>query len=47
VLIAGETLIRVAVTRDPLQAIPMSGSYTGASSDFLGMTVAVTVTAQG
>jgi transglutaminase-like putative cysteine protease len=47
VLIAGETLIRVAVTRDPSQAIPMSGSYTGASSDFLGITVAVTVTAQG
>ena len=29
VLIAGENLIRVAVTRDPSQAIPISGSYTG------------------
>jgi transglutaminase-like putative cysteine protease len=46
VLIAGENLIRVAVTRDPSQAIPISGSYTGASPDFLGMTVEVTVTAQ-
>jgi transglutaminase-like putative cysteine protease len=34
VLIGGETLIRVAVTRDPSQAIPISGSFTGASTDF-------------
>ena len=48
VMIAGETLIRVAVTRDPSQGVPISGSYTGASSDFLGMIVEVTVTqAQG
>ena len=47
VLIAGEFLIRVAVTRDPSQAIPSSGSYTGASADFMGMTVEVAVTAQG
>jgi transglutaminase-like putative cysteine protease len=46
VLIAGDTLIRVAVTRDPSQAIPISGSYTGTAADFLGMTVEVTVTAQ-
>ncbi len=44
VLIAGENLIRVAVTRDQSQAIPISGSYTGTSSDFLSMTVEVTVT---
>jgi transglutaminase-like putative cysteine protease len=44
VLIAGDNLIRVAVTRDPSQAIPISGSYTGAASDFVGMTVEVTVT---
>ena len=47
VLIGHETLIRVAVTRDPAQAIPISGSYTGSKEDFLGMEVAVTVTAQG
>jgi transglutaminase-like putative cysteine protease len=46
VLIAGDTLIRVAVTRDPSQAIPISGSYTGTGADFLGMTVEVTVTAE-
>jgi transglutaminase-like putative cysteine protease len=46
VLIAGENLIRVAVTRDPSQAIPISGSYTGTSADFLDMTVEVTVTAE-
>jgi transglutaminase-like putative cysteine protease len=44
VLIAGEMLIRVAVTRDPSQAIPISGSFTGARSDFLEMNVEVTVT---
>jgi hypothetical protein len=36
----------VAVTRDPSQAIPISGSYTGTGADFLGMTVEVTVTAE-
>jgi transglutaminase-like putative cysteine protease len=47
VLIAGEYLIRVAVTRDPSQAIPISGSYIGAPEDFLGMTVEVAVTQSG
>jgi len=46
VLIAGENLIRVAVTRDPSQAIPISGSYVGTTADFLGMAVEVAVTAQ-
>jgi len=44
VLIAGDSLIRVAVTRDPSQAIPIIGSFSGAGSDFLGMTVEVAVT---
>jgi transglutaminase-like putative cysteine protease len=47
VLIGGETLIRVAVTRDPSQAIPIVGSYTGTAADFVGMNVEVSVTAQG
>ena len=47
VLIGGETLIHVAVTRDPSQGIPISGSYIGSEKDFLGMSVEVTVTAQG
>jgi transglutaminase-like putative cysteine protease len=45
-LIAGENLIRVAVTRDPSQAIPISGTFTGAGSEFLGITVDVTVSRQ-
>lgn len=45
-IIAGENLIRVAVTRDPSQALPISGSFTAKPSDFLGMTVEVVVTAQ-
>jgi transglutaminase-like putative cysteine protease len=43
-LIAGDNLIRIAVTRDPSQAIPISGSFTAVPSDYLGMTVEVTVT---
>ena len=46
-LIAGENLIRVAVTRDASQAIPISGTFTGGVEDFLGMTVEVTVTSRG
>ncbi len=44
--IAGENLIRVAVTRDPSQAIPISGSFSGTNSDFLGFSVDVTVSRQ-
>jgi transglutaminase-like putative cysteine protease len=43
-LIGSGALIRVAVTRDPSQASPISGSYVGEPEDFLGMEVAVTVT---
>ena len=42
-LVAGENLIRIAVARDPSQAIPISGTFTGAPSEFLGITVDVTV----
>jgi transglutaminase-like putative cysteine protease len=42
--IVGSTdLIRVAVVRDPRQAVPVSGSWTGFPSDHLGMTVEVEV----
>jgi transglutaminase-like putative cysteine protease len=44
-LIAGENLIRVAVTRDPAQAIPISGTFSGTTADFEGMDVSVSVTA--
>jgi transglutaminase-like putative cysteine protease len=44
-LIAEENLIRVAVTRDPSQAVPVSGSFIGTPSSEQGMIVTVTVTA--
>jgi len=46
-LIGGQKLVRVAVTRDPSQAIPVSGTWTGAPSDFLGMTVDVQTMPEG
>lgn len=45
-LVAGGNLIRVAVTRDPSQAIPLSGTYVGAAEDSRGMEVEVKVTAE-
>jgi transglutaminase-like putative cysteine protease len=45
-LIAAENLLRVAVTRDPSQAVPISGSYVGTPNDYLGMDVEVTVQAE-
>jgi transglutaminase-like putative cysteine protease len=44
-LIAGENLVRVAVTRDPAQAAPIGGSYFG-EGKFAGMEVDVTVRAE-
>jgi transglutaminase-like putative cysteine protease len=43
-LVGGQNLIRIAVTRDPKQAIPLSGSFTGKPDDFLGMDVQVEIT---
>lgn len=45
-LIGGRNLIRVAVARDASQAAPLTGSFTGAATDFLSMTVNVEVTAE-
>jgi hypothetical protein len=36
----------VAVVRDPRQAVPVSGTWTGFPSDSLGMTVEVEVAAE-
>lgn len=44
-LVGNRDLIRVAVVRDPSQAVPISGIWTGAAADFLGMEVDVRVTA--
>lgn len=42
-LTGGTDLIRVAYTRTPEQAAPIAGSWTGESSDYLGMSVQVSV----
>ena len=43
-LIAGRNLIRVCAARTPEQAVPVAGGFIGATNDFLGMTVDVSVT---
>jgi transglutaminase-like putative cysteine protease len=45
-VIAGENLIRVAVTRDAAQAVPIAGTFSGEPADYLGMTVEVVVSAE-
>ena len=44
-LVGGAHLIRVAVARDPRQAIPLSGAYSGYATDFIEMQVDVRVSA--
>jgi transglutaminase-like putative cysteine protease len=46
-LVAAENLIRVAVTRDPSQAVPIGGTFAGEGVTYLGMDVDVTVHAEG
>jgi transglutaminase-like putative cysteine protease len=43
-IIGNRDLIRVAVVRDPRQAIPLHGTWTGKPTDYLGMNVRVAVT---
>ena len=42
----GDDLIRVAVTRDISQAVPIAGSFVGTPDSYLGMTVDVSVTSE-
>ena len=42
-IVSDRNLIRVAVTRDPSQAIPLRGSFIGKPEDFLGMDVKVEI----
>lgn len=42
-IVGNRDLIRVAVARDPAQAVPLHGSYFGLSSDDLGMNIEVDV----
>jgi len=46
-VVGNRDLIRVAVVRDARQAVPLSGTWTGFPSDFLGMDVTVSVTSDG
>jgi transglutaminase-like putative cysteine protease len=46
-IVGNRDLIRVAVVRDARHAVPLSGSWTGFPSDYLGMSVEVGVTADG
>lgn len=43
-IVGNRDLIRVAVARDPAQAVPLSGSYAGRAQDFKEMVVQVNVT---
>jgi transglutaminase-like putative cysteine protease len=45
-IVGSRDLIRVAVARDPAQAVPLSGTYYGNAADDLGMTVQVNVTSE-
>jgi len=44
-IVGNRDLVRVAVARDPHQAVPLSGTWTGFPSDYLRMEVEVDVTA--
>ena len=43
-IVGNKDLIRVAVVRDPSQAIPLLGTWTGRAADYLGIEVDVRVT---
>lgn len=42
-IVGNADLIRVAIARDPRQALPLSGGWTGEAGDYLGMDVEVEV----
>ena len=43
-IVGNADLIRVAIARDPRQALPLSGTWDGAAGDFIDMDVEVSVT---
>ena len=45
-IVGNRDLVRVAVVRDPLQALPLTGAWEGDAEDFLGMEVEVELTPQ-
>ena len=46
-IVGNRDLIRVAVARDPHQAIPLHGTYAGRAASFLGMNVSIRVVSAG
>ena len=46
-ILGNEGLIRIAIAREPSEALPLSGSYRGFASDDLGMEVTVKVVREG
>ncbi|HEY0329216.1 MAG TPA: transglutaminase family protein [Rhodopseudomonas sp.] len=46
-IVGSRDLVRVAVARDPSQAIPLHGSYLGAADEFIGMDVTIRVVSAG
>jgi transglutaminase-like putative cysteine protease len=46
-IVGNRDLVRVAVARDPHQAIPLHGTYVGPANAFLGMNVAIRVVSAG
>jgi hypothetical protein len=45
-IVGNRDLIRVAVARDPIQAVPIWGTWSGFPSDSLGLTVDVHITCE-
>jgi len=45
-IVGNGDLIRVAIARDPRQAVPLHGSFEGLATDFVGMDVEVEVTTE-
>jgi transglutaminase-like putative cysteine protease len=45
-IVGNRDLIRVAVARDPIQAVPIWGTFAGDASDSLGLTVDVQITSE-
>jgi transglutaminase-like putative cysteine protease len=46
-ILGNEGLIRVAIAREPTEALPLAGSFSGSPGDELGMEVTVKVVRDG
>ena len=45
-IVGNKDLIRVAIAREPRQAVPLRGTYTGSPSDHLAMKVDIRVVSE-